>query len=251
MQIEIISMWYNEEFLAPLFLQHYAFADRITILFDTDTTDGTLALLKVCPKVTIVPVNSGDKLNDFFMRDSYNKHYLQSTADWIIIADSDEFIFPLSHEYDLRKYLESRQDLSENVIRTRLCAVYRHVSDGDIDRGQPPMFQRRHGIWEGAPGWRTVYHKPVICRPKAHTGWDCGRHDLFSTASTKISTEMVFGTHWYLADPVFAIERQLSRKTRMSQANIKAGLGVSRYMQRTETSIREEAQQHVYDIKLF
>ena len=248
MQIEIISMWYNEEFLAPLFLQHYAFADRITVLFDTDTTDGTLELLRACPKVTVVPVNSGDKLNDFFMRDTYNKQYLQSTADWIVVADADEFIFPLSHDYDLRKYLESRHNLPENVIKTKLCAVFRHVSDVDIDRTKPPIFQRRHGIPEGASNCGTMYHKPVICRPQVHAGWAVGRHSLYATEKTKISAEMVFGTHWRSMDPAFAVARQLSQSSRMSQANINAGFAS---LWRTEATVLEDMQRHIYDPKLF
>ena len=250
MQIEIISMWYNEEFLAPLFLQHYAFADRITVLFDTDTTDGTLPLLKACPKVTVVPVNSGDKLNDFFMRDTYNKQYLQSTADWIVVADADEFIFPLSHDYDLRKYLESRHNLPENVIKTKLCAVFRHVSDVDIDRTKPPIFQRRHGVREGWPGCGAVYNKPVICRPRVHDGWTHGRHYLLSASGVKISTEMVFGTHWRSADPDFTLKRRLEQKNRMGKANIAAGYCRS-YLLCTEKNILEENQNHLHDALLF
>ena len=34
MNIEVITAWYNEEILAPYFLKHYSFADRIHILLD-------------------------------------------------------------------------------------------------------------------------------------------------------------------------------------------------------------------------
>ncbi len=40
-KISVISVWYNEEKLAPFFLEHYRFADAIHIAVDADTCDGT------------------------------------------------------------------------------------------------------------------------------------------------------------------------------------------------------------------
>ena len=44
MKIVLITMWYNEEFLAPFFLNHYKWVDKIHILLDADTDDNTEAI---------------------------------------------------------------------------------------------------------------------------------------------------------------------------------------------------------------
>jgi hypothetical protein len=41
MKIEVVTMWYNESFLAPFFFQHYKNVDKITIYYDQDSNDGT------------------------------------------------------------------------------------------------------------------------------------------------------------------------------------------------------------------
>lgn len=45
MSIEIITMWYNEEALAPFFLKHYSWADKITLLYDEETSDKSLDII--------------------------------------------------------------------------------------------------------------------------------------------------------------------------------------------------------------
>ena len=45
--ITVISAWYNEEFLASLFLKHYSFADKIVILLDESTNDHTVEMINL------------------------------------------------------------------------------------------------------------------------------------------------------------------------------------------------------------
>ena len=98
MTIDVISMWYNEAFLAPLFFDHYRFADRILLLLDRDTTDGTrreIALASAAdrPKIEVREVGSGDGMDDVYKRDVLNEAYRRSRADWVIMVDADEFVF--------------------------------------------------------------------------------------------------------------------------------------------------------------
>ena len=55
MKIDIITMWYNEAFLAPLFLNHYSFANTIHLLYDEDTTDNTLDIVSKYNNVKVIP----------------------------------------------------------------------------------------------------------------------------------------------------------------------------------------------------
>ena len=53
MRIELITMWYNEEFLAPFFLNHYSWVDKIHIILTPVPTDRTEAIAKRYPNVEI------------------------------------------------------------------------------------------------------------------------------------------------------------------------------------------------------
>ena len=254
MKIEVISMWYNEEFLAPLFLQHYAFADQITIILDSDTTDGTKQILEKDPRVRIVSVTSNDMMNDHFKPHRINEQYKASQADWILSVDADEFVFPLSHDYDLRKYLEERLQSSDNIVEATLCAVFRHQTETDIDRTKPPVFQRRHGIREGVADWYQPYsyYKPLLAKAGAHQGWGVGNHTVGLYYHSRISKDRIFGTHWYHADVCFAVERQLkNRRDRQGKTNYTYGLTAPRYVNKTEKGLIEEAQRHSNDPQLF
>jgi len=52
-RIAIVSAWYNEELLAPLFLNHYHYVDEINIILDSATNDRTREILKSDPRVII------------------------------------------------------------------------------------------------------------------------------------------------------------------------------------------------------
>ena len=41
MKVHVLTNWQNEEWLAPLFLHHYSWADKITIVLEPSTNDRT------------------------------------------------------------------------------------------------------------------------------------------------------------------------------------------------------------------
>ena len=73
MKVEVITTYFKEEFLAPLFLLHYNWVDHINIITQA-FPDG--------------------KFNDHLKRDLINAAIYKSTADWVIVVDFDEFVFP-------------------------------------------------------------------------------------------------------------------------------------------------------------
>ncbi|MGD9162446.1 MAG: hypothetical protein PVG39_28830 [Desulfobacteraceae bacterium] len=62
--LETLTFVYNEEFLLPFYLKHYNFCDKLNIIYDTDSTDNTLELLKSNPKVNIIPFTFEDGMDD-------------------------------------------------------------------------------------------------------------------------------------------------------------------------------------------
>lgn len=193
MKVEIITTFFKETFLAPLFLAHYeTWADVVTILTER--------------------MSAG--LDDAYKCHLLNNAILHSKADWCIIADFDEFIFP-------KGGLEPRAALeAENghVCQCEMLRVWRHVSDQDIDRMALPKLQRRHGGHD--------HVKPCIIRPGPGIRLDIGTHGI------NVPAHYVWGkpwtaVHWANADPEFGIERTLlHRQTRLSQNNLDHGWGI-------------------------
>ena len=61
---ETISCVFNEEFLLPYYFKHYDFCDRFNILYDIDSTDNTLDILRNNPKVNLIPFEFPDGMDE-------------------------------------------------------------------------------------------------------------------------------------------------------------------------------------------
>ena len=134
MKIEIITTYFNETFLAPLFLSHYE---------------------TWCDKITLITQKfSSGKFEDMEKVGWINEAISRSRADWIVVVDFDEFIGPLPFGTNPRLALEQEQG---SIIMSQMVRVWRHRTDRDIDRMLPPVPQRLHG--------QPDHHKPAIFRP--------------------------------------------------------------------------------------
>ena len=126
MNVQVVSMWYNEEFLAPLFLNHYSFADRIHIFLDLDTSDDTEKICSKFDNICIHPFSFPDMMDDQIKVDTINNFVSTIDCDWVINVDADEFIFPIP-VHDPKRIL-ARQNKS-NLMYAQLWQVYRNVLD--------------------------------------------------------------------------------------------------------------------------
>lgn len=262
MNIEVITVWYNEEFLAPFFLNHYSFASTIHILLDADTNDNTLQIIKNEPNVKTYFIKFPDKFDDKIKIDEIMKVYRKIKNGWVIAVDSDEFVFPLPQgiPVDQALDLESRSD----VIFAQMWQVYRHRLDKDLDPSLKPVPQRRHGDPNVSSGINALYNKPIIVKAGLNFEWGVGCHHIHFLRSKnkfiriltkiigtpKISPNKFRGVHWAMADPLFAIERRKSRKARLSQNNIDMGYGCH-YLNEEEIGLKLELESHLDDPLLF
>lgn len=99
---------WNEELMLPFLFRHYApWVDRF-VIYDSDSTDGSVELLRRMPKVEIrkVPWTHVDSVIET-LRDLHDNCWKESrgTADWVIVADVDEFLY----HPDLLGYLRRRR----------------------------------------------------------------------------------------------------------------------------------------------
>jgi len=96
MNIDCYTITYNEEKMINFFLNHYSpFCRNITI-FDNQSTDNTVNIVKShknISNISLYQYDSGDKLNDAIYINIKNNCWKKSNADYVIIVDCDEFLY--------------------------------------------------------------------------------------------------------------------------------------------------------------
>jgi hypothetical protein len=247
-KISVISHWQNEEFLAPFYLGHYAFADEIIIMLDKSTTDRSAEIIGRYSNAKFEWVDHGGKINDRLLSDMLNDLAAGLKSDWVINADSDELAFP----YGMGDPRSALERAGGNLIEVWFRWVYRHRTDTDLDPSRPAILQRRHGgkytIW---PNCGDKFMKPCIIKPEAGIRWGIGRHSFEPNPRVKISATKFDGVHWQMADPEMAVRRSIERTSgagRLSEENVKHGWGVRNW---TPELIRAECERHLDDPLVF
>jgi len=255
MKIELITMLYNEEFLAPFFLNHYSWVDKIHIILDADTNDNTELIAREYPNVEIEHFKFPDMMDDVIKVKKINDKYSTLTdSDYVILVDSDEFIFCNQIDKPVRLHLENTQ---KDVYFVNLWQIYEHETDLPLDPNESIPYQRRHGDPNMNDPDNIMYIKPAIVKGGKNLYWTYGNHELvyegnrlsWQTRNIEMMkalnvsvkrNEMLQGSHWKLADLKETIKRRiLNRKQRQSQANITRGLTIQ-YHHITEEDIIQE-----------
>jgi len=95
-RIHYYAAAWNEELILPFMLRHYAPWVERFVIHDSNSTDGTLELLRRMPNVEIrqLPITHPDSIV-LSLRDLHNNCWKESrgSADWVIMADIDEFLY--------------------------------------------------------------------------------------------------------------------------------------------------------------
>ena len=252
MKLELMTSWYNEEFLSPFFVRHYQFVDCLHVFLDVATTDGTRRVLEDAQgqfgHIQIHDCQFPDQLDDILKIDLFNAYYPLLTGDYVFVVDADEFVF-----YP-QGYLEAHP---AQVHFTKLWNVYRHVTEHDLDSTQPIRTQRRHGV--SACDGIEAYTKPNLVKTHEDLSWSVGHHlawlnqqrvdfyqprDQFPDGVYR--GEPLSGAHWAMADPAFVVARRLERQRLISHANVVQGFG-KQYQDLTLTSLHDTLRAHEHD----
>lgn len=237
--ITVISVWRDEEFLAPFFLNHYSFADKIIVFVDTNTVDGTVDFLRQHSLVEVRSISMPDGLSDRIKMDTLSNCYKEIKEGWVIIVDSDEFVLlpePLSDDFD--------------VYFSETTEVYRHHTDVDLNPSLPTVPQRRFGIRQkdhNPPG--CITGKPNLVKAGLEVGWGLGAHTIYGNCNINFgSTEM---SHWQMADPEIMKRRHSKRYSQLSAENRANGWGISTSRFEQSGYIEKIAQLHKNDPQVF
>lgn len=244
--LTIISNFYNEELLAPFFMEHYKNeADRFIIFIDQDTTDRTEEIVLSYPNVETRPLVFPDKMHEYMRNDYIRGAYNELKEGWAVIVDADEFVFQKNSS--IKEVITKSEPLGYNVIRSFMWTPFRHHDDKDLDSSLLPIVnQRRHGVIRF---YEEQYHKPIIVKSGLNLTWHVGHHTI-ATGTYYLAPYSLQGVHWCFADPSIIEKRLLKKWERMSQFNKdhKFGFELEQYTNETTAELIKE---HLNDPILF
>jgi hypothetical protein len=252
MKVEVVTVMFDEEFLAPFFFKHYSWVDRINVLLDVDTKDRTGEICSRFPNVVVEPFRFPDMMDEVIKAAAINKKCNSLDCDWIISADADEMVFPRGEavpSMDPKSSLEMVQPCF-NMVRAHIWQVYRHRQDSDLDPGKPAVPQRRHGDPDRDHGINWLYRKPMVVRRALCPTFAVGNHEVtgFNLREAPLGWD---GVHWAMADSCFCVDRRVrGRRMRQSQANIQRKHTIQHH-HCTEESVLAECEAHLDDPQLF
>jgi hypothetical protein len=234
--LTVISTWYNERLLAPLFLRHYSFADRIIIMLDSDTTDDSRKTL-AASQAEVVTFKSPHGWDAFEHAERQMELYKTIKTGHVLFVDADEFTFNMPA-------------LTDDVYAVAFAQVFRHKTDNDIDYAGFPLHQRTHGVTATARCPATMYTKPCLIKAGLPVYWEVvGHHQLHG--DYKLSDTLILGTHWQMADPAIAIERNVKNRVGRNSMQNKMCGAASHFDEYTVDGILAECKEHENDLRLF
>jgi glycosyltransferase involved in cell wall biosynthesis len=94
MNLTIIVITFNEEFILPHFIKWYRdrFPNCKIVVYDNESTDGTKNICLSTPNLTYIPYYTGNKLSDSTYLKIKNNAWKHAETDWVIVCDVDEFL---------------------------------------------------------------------------------------------------------------------------------------------------------------
>ncbi len=91
MKIEIHSLLHNEAPMIPYFMLHYSRYGEV-YFYESDSTDGSPELARILG-AHVIPLPTENVVNELVFLDMKNNCWKNSKADWVIIVDTDEFVY--------------------------------------------------------------------------------------------------------------------------------------------------------------
>ncbi len=218
MIVHVITNVHNEALMMPYFLRHYeSFADRIFV-YDAGSDDGTRELVHACPKATLIDWDCPGVNDEIYMalnNSAYIDHS-RGVADWVIMADADEFVY----HSDILGVLDRYSEQGVNVAVPRGFNMVH------------PTFPATQGqIYEevkmGCPG--DSESKPCVFDPILTMNFGAGKHHASPQPAglvTYADDGALLMLHQAFLGLQFRLDRMAARKARMSQTNIERGWGL-------------------------
>jgi glycosyltransferase involved in cell wall biosynthesis len=216
--VHYYSTCWNEEYLLPHFLRHYApFVDRF-VIFDDGSTDRSIDILQREPTVETRPTNRrADEPYIHFNTALYNNAWKESRgqADWVIVGNIDEFIYGR----DVASHLAT---CHSNGITAIPLLGFEMISRDDLPAGKSPPAAVRSGA-PSAPMSRWAIFNPDAIE---EINYGVGRHTCRPTGDIVIpDKDRLLNLHFKRVGLARTFQRQRLQDTRRSITERRQGLG--------------------------
>lgn len=222
MNVHVYTFCRDEALLLPFFLEHYAFANQITVFFDVHTVDNSRALIESNPNCRIIEFDFGGKYRDDFLMYAKNSEWKMSKnkADWVIIADMDEFLY---HPNSLENYLEHCQALGISIPLTK---GYEMFSDKLPSMDSPITAQIKTGVASKNFDKKVIFNPAMVenifYRPGSH---NC---DPTGVVTYSDKQELLLLHYKYIGGPDRISQRWNTFGSNLSQVNIENNWSIKR-----------------------
>lgn len=219
MKIHVYTLCWNEEAILPYFFKHYETIAEKIFVFDNGSDDNSHKIIKSHPKAVLNHFDTNGESREDEEIKIKNEAWKQSrkTADWVVVCDTDEFLY----HYDLKNYLSQHLELGTTIIHpigyqiisnkfpTTTDQIYYEANDGfQLDKfSKLVAFNPKH-IWDMNYG--PGCHK---ANPTGHVVFDTPRH-------TKL-------LHYKFLGEEYVIDRFKKLSKRKSAHDITKGYGLN------------------------
>lgn len=241
MKVWAYFITYNDEHILPHLLRYYSsFCERI-VLYDNGSTDRTKEIARSFSCVVVRDFGDGsfNDLENMKVKNSCWKEAKGNGVDFVIVADSDEFIVSVDEYGDFGPPITAFQ--RERFIPGHdILLPMGHQMIGDEDLILREDDNILELIKESIPSY--AMSKPIIFKPDSvlETSFSVGCHKLINPIGYGVLSPCadILLCHYKYRGIQEFVERHLSRGKRLSGVNKALGLG-SHYLM-TEEQHREE-----------
>ena len=226
MLFELYTIPFNEEWLLKKMVVWYREKlqghDLIINVYDNESTDNTAAVAKELG-CNVIKLDTEGEIRDDIYIDLFNNMWKKSTADFVILVSTDEFIDIVPE--DLIGYTIAR------------CIGYNMISDGTQD-----IFEVDHGLRF------TPQDKACIFSPRDITeiNYSPGAHYCNPTGNILWAVKQPVMYHMCMISKEWMIFRYKRGRERLSKVNKDKGWGA--HFGNNDTEIGREFD-HAWDLK--
>lgn len=220
MKITLYTFCYNEKDILPYFLNHYSkIVDKI-VVYDNQSTDSSIDILKSFKgcEIEIRDYLTNNQIQDDILTRTKNNCWKDDNSDYIIVVDIDELLY----HPNLREFIESNPDVDYFTP-----VGYDMVSDGVPTDYTKQLYEI---IREGAPS--INYSKKVLFKRKyvTETGFGYGAHSANYRGTKPLIQYISKGDlkllHYKCIDLEYVIAKHKHYDERRSNFNRIMGLGL-------------------------
>jgi glycosyltransferase involved in cell wall biosynthesis len=110
MKITVYTVCFNEELMLPHFLNHYSRIAHKIVVYDNQSTDNSMSLVRDYSNVEVHSFNTGGRFSELTLTSIRENCWRNDNADYVIVCDVDEFLY--CDNVDLPEFLSARADYS-------------------------------------------------------------------------------------------------------------------------------------------